>query len=165
MGFQISALDVDLFSHLFGVDDEVLAQTGVKRVVVDENPGFPCRVSLEDARVGESALLLNFEHQSANSPFRSSHAIFVREWAVRARPSKNEVPEFLRLRLLSVRAFDSDGMMLDADVVDGDRLEALIERLLRNELVSYLHIHNARLGCYAALVERGHCSNESEPEK
>ncbi len=165
MGFQISALDENLFSHLFGVDDEALAQSGVKRVVVDENPGFPCRVSLEDARVGETALLLNFEHQSADSPFRSSHAIFVREWAVRARPSKDEVPEFLRLRLLSVRAFDSDGMMLDADVVDGDRLEALIERLFRNELVSYLHIHNARLGCYAALVERGHCSNESEPEK
>ena len=93
------------------------------------------------------------------------HHIFVREWADQARPSENEVPQFLRLRLLSVRAFDADGMMLDADVVDGDRLEVLIERLFRNELVSYLHIHNARLGCYAALVERGHCSNESEPEK
>ena len=161
MGFQISALDVDLFSHLFGVDDEVLAQSGVKRVVVDEDPGYPCRVSLEDAKPGESALLLNFEHQSADSPFRSSHAIFVREWAEQARPSENEVPQFLRLRLLSVRAFDTDGMMLDADVVEGGQLEPLVESMFRNKAVSYLHIHNARLGCYAALVER---ISHDEPE-
>ena len=155
MGFQISALNIDKFSHLFGQDRETLAKQGVQRVVVDNQPGFPCRVSLRDAEVGEKVLLMNYEHQPLPTPFRSSHAIFVRERATQAAPKRNEVPTMFRHRLLSVRAFDALGMMLDADVIDGERLESLIERLLANKSTANLHIHNAKLGCYAALVERG----------
>ncbi|MEE9597258.1 MAG: DUF1203 domain-containing protein [Acidiferrobacterales bacterium] len=155
MGFQISALNIDQFSHLFGQDQEALARQGIRRIVVDNNPGFPCRVSLQDAEVGEKVLLMNYEHQPLPTPFRSSHAIFVREWASQAKPDRNEVPEMFRHRLLSVRAFDASGMMIDADVIDGERLESLIEYLLANKSTDNLHLHNARLGCYAALVERG----------
>ncbi len=155
MGFQISALNIDQFSHLFGQDQEALARQGIRRIVVDNNPGFPCRVSLQDAEVGEKVLLMNYEHQPLPTPFRSSHAIFVREWASQAKPDTNEVPEMFRHRLLSVRAFDASGMMIDADVIDGEHLESLIEHLLANKSTDNLHIHNARLGCYAALVERG----------
>ncbi len=154
MGFQISALNIDQFSHLFGQDREALAQYGVQRIVVDNNPGFPCRVSLRDAEVGEKVLLMNYEHQSMPTPFRSSHAIFVREWATQAIPDRNEVPKMFRHRLLSVRAFDASGMMIDADVIDGEHLESMIEHMLANEFTDNLHIHNAKLGCYAALVER-----------
>ena len=155
MGFQISALNIDKFSHLFGQDQEALARLGVQRKVVDNSPGFPCRVSLRDAEVGEKVLLMNYEHQPMPTPFRSSHAIFVREWASQAMPDRNEVPEMFRHRLLSVRAFDASGMMIDADVIDGERLESLIEHLLANKSTNNLHIHNAKPGCYAALVERG----------
>ena len=155
MGFQISALNIDQFSHLFGQNQEALAKQGIQRIVVDNKPGFPCRVSLRDAEVGEKVLLMNYEHQSKPTPFRSSHAIFVREWASQAIPDRNEVPEMFRHRLLSVRAFDASGMMIDADVIDGEHLEPLIEQLLANKSADNLHLHNARLGCYAALVERG----------
>jgi len=155
MGFQISALDIEKFSHLFGQDREALARQGVQRMVVDNNPGFPCRVSLRDAEIGEKVLLMNYVHQPMATPFRSSHAIFVREWASPASPDKNEVPKMFRHRLLSVRAFDDAGMMIDADVIDGEKLESLIERMLANQSADNLHIHNAKLGCYAARVERG----------
>ena len=154
MTFQISALDREQFSHLFGQDDDVLSKNGVQRVVADSDCGFPCRVSLKDAAAGESLLLLNYEHQPADTPYRSSHAIFVREQASEAMPAINEIPEVLSKRLLSVRAFDRSGMMIDADVVEGQHLAALIERLFDNESADYLHIHNARPGCYAALVSR-----------
>jgi hypothetical protein len=154
MGFQISALNIDQFSHLFGQDGEALARQGVQRMIVDSNPGYPCRVSLQDAEVGEKVLLMNFEHQSMLTPYRSSHAIFVREWATQAVPDKDEVPKSFRHRLLSVRAFDDSGMMIDADVVDGEHLESLIRRMLENNSADFLHIHNAKPGCYAALVER-----------
>lgn len=154
MGFQIRALNVDQFSHLFGMDTKTLSSMGVERITADNSPGFPCRVSLMDAELGESVLLLNYEHQAASSPYRSSHAIFIREWATEAMPDENEVPEQLRQRLLSVRAFNCAGMMVDADVVDGHQLESLVERMFANDSASYLHLHNARPGCYAALVER-----------
>ena len=100
MGFKISALNIDQFSHLFGQDGEALARQGVQRMTVAINPGYPCRVSLQDAEVGEKVLLMNFEHQSMLTPYRSSHAIFVREWATQAVPDKDEVPESFRHRLL-----------------------------------------------------------------
>ena len=155
MDFQISALNIDQFCHLFGKNREALAKQGVHRLVVDNNPGYPCRVSLRDAEIGENVLLINYEHQSMPSPYRSSHAIFVRECASQAVPKRNEIPKMFRIRLLSVRAFDASGMMLDADVIDGERLETLIEKMLANEYAEYLHIHNARPGCYAARVDRG----------
>ena len=154
MGFQISALDIEQFSHLFGQDQESLAKQGVQRRVVDSSPGYPCRVSLQDAEVGENVLLMNYEHQPAATPFQSSHAIFVRESASQAVLDTNEVPKMFRHRLLSVRAFDASGMMVDADVVDGEYLESLIERMLANVSTDYLHVHNAKLGCYVGLVER-----------
>ena len=155
MGFQITALNIDQFSHLFDQDTDELAKQGIQRMVVNSNPGFPCRVSLQDAEIGEKVLLMNYEHQPVPTPFRSSHAIFVREGASQAKPNRNEIPGMFRHRFLSVRAFDKSGMMIDADVVDGEQLETLIERMLEDESADYLHIHNARLGCYAALVERG----------
>ena len=154
MPFQISALDVELFDHLFDLDDEALAEYGVQRIVADNKPGYPCRVSLEDAEPGENVLLMNYEHQPAATPFRSSHAIFVRKLAKQAAPDKDCVPEMFRHRVLSVRAFDAIGMLIDADLVAGEQLESLINRLFENTSVAELHIHNAKLGCYAARVER-----------
>lgn len=154
MSFRISALPTARFKPLFALSDEELAARGAKRLIVDQCPGFPCRVSLVDAQVGEVVLLTNYEHQAASSPYRAAHAIFVRENANEARPQVDEVPRVLRSRLLSVRGFDEKGMMIDADVVDGREIEPAIERLLANARISYLHLHNAKPGCYAARVDR-----------
>lgn len=154
MHFRISGLPLAPFAPLFGLPDGELAARGVARRIADCRPGFPCRVSLRDAEVGEPVLLLNWEHQPADSPYRSRHAIFVREHAQPATPAVDEVPEVLRLRLLSLRAFDAAGFMLDADVVHGREAEAAIARLLGDPRVAYLHAHNAKPGCYAARVER-----------
>ena len=154
MKFQIVGLDQSRFSHLYGKDPEVLAEKGVMRVTVDGKPGFPCRVSLKDADIGEDVLLLNFEHQPASTPYRSSHAIFVREGTTAAVLGTNEVPEMLRIRLLSVRAFDGAGMLISADVCEGHRLQAMIKRMLSLEEVACLHLHNAKAGCFLARVVR-----------
>ncbi len=154
MEFQISALSANKFSHLIGLDDESLAKHGARRMQVDSKPGYPCRVTLEDAEIGESVLLLNYEHLAVDSPYRSTHAIFVREGLTTCPPIVNQIPEQLRIRLLSIRAFDADGMMVDADVVHGKESEAVIKRLLKDQRVDYLHIHNAKPGCYAARVDR-----------
>lgn len=154
MDFRICALPRAAFERYFAMTDLELRRHGGRRCRADRQPGFPCRVSLEDAVPGESVLLLHYEHHAADSPYRASHAIYVRESAVEARPGVNEVPPMLRLRLLSVRAFDDNGAMLDADVVEGPALEPVLRRLLALPGAAYLHLHNAKAGCYAARVER-----------
>jgi hypothetical protein len=154
MNFQISGLDEGHFQYLFGQDAEELAKYGVERMTVVSQPGYPCRVSLKDVEIGETVLLMNYEHLPVASPYRSSHAIFVHEGSTRTIVDKNQIPEMLRSRLLSVRAFDQDGMMVDADIVDGHELEPVIERMLSMRSVSFLHLHNAARGCFLARLDR-----------
>jgi hypothetical protein len=154
MNFQIQALPQAAFAPLFGLSDAELRARGAIPRVVDAKPGFPCRVSLEDAEIGERVLLVNFEHQPADTPYRACHAVFVREHAVQARPVVGEIPQVLRSRLLSVRAYDASGLMVQADVVDGQLVELAITKMFADPGVAYLHLHNAKPGCYAARVDR-----------
>ncbi len=152
--FRVVALPVEPFVSLFDLDDADLAEHGARRLIADAKPGFPCRVSLEDAEVGERVILLPYEHHAVASPYRAAGPIFVREQAKHRTPGVNEVPESLRRRLLSVRAFDPDGMMIAADVTEGAELEGPIARFFADPRTAYLHVHNARPGCYACRIER-----------
>lgn len=154
MGFRVVGLPASSFERFYGQSEAALAAQGVQVTVADTSPGFPCRVSLRDAEAGTRMLLLNFEHQPARTPYRSTHAIFVADGAREVPPAVGEVPASLRSRLLSVRAFDGEGMMVDADVTPGDEVAGVFERMLADPAVSYLHVHNAKRGCYAARVER-----------
>ncbi|WP_201315070.1 DUF1203 domain-containing protein [Dyella sp. EPa41] len=153
MRFRITGLPAEPFIGLFTLSDEELAGRRAVRVVADQPHGYPCRVSLTDAEPGQSLILLHYEHHAVDSPFRSSHAIYIRE-GEQQYDRVDEVPDQLRRRLLSVRGFDARGMLRDADVVQGTALEPLIDRLFADSQVSYLHIHMARPGCYAARVDR-----------
>ena len=154
MDFQISGLDSAQFRHLFNLDKAELAAQGAQRLVVTDNPGSPCRISLRDVEVGETVLLLNYVHLSGATPYRASHAVFVGENSSAAVFGRNEIPDSISSRLISVRAYDSKNMMLDADVATGDELAPVVRRLLSNPSVDFLHLHNARRGCYAARVDR-----------
>jgi hypothetical protein len=152
--FQISALRRDDFEELFRLSDDALARRGARRYVADVKPGFPCRVSLADAEPGERVVLVPWCHQPANSPYRASGPIFVREAARTAALPPDTVPELLRSRLLSLRAYDDNHLMTSADVVDGGELESAVTRTLQRARVTYVHIHFARPGCYACRVDR-----------
>ena len=154
MSFRITGLAPDPFLALFGLPDEELVAHGAKRYRVDGTPGFPDRIEMRDTEPGESVLLLNYTHQPAASPYRSSHAIFVREGATRAYDEVGVVPRVLRTRPLSLRAFDDSGMMVDADLIDGERAEQLIEKLFADPRAAYIHAHYARRGCYAGRIDR-----------
>ena len=152
MQFRISGLPAGPFQHLFALDDEALRRQGAIRRVAEDG-GYPCRVSLTDAKAGDEVILVNYEHQDSDTPYRSRHAIYVRK-GERRYDAVGVIPEQLRKRLLSVRAFDARGMMVTADVADGKALEPMIGKFFADGEVAYLHLHYARPGCYAARVDR-----------
>jgi hypothetical protein len=154
MAFRITGLSPAPFRHLYGLNDQALAQLGVKRYIADEQPGYPDRIEMRDASVGEKLLLLNHICQPADTPYRATHAIFIREGAANAYDRVDEVPEVMRTRLLSLRAYDAEGMMLDADVVDGKDIESVIARFFALPQVAYIHAHNAKRGCYSGRIDR-----------
>ena len=100
-------------------------------------------------------LLLNYEHQPADTPYRARHAIFVNEAATEPRRAVDEIPGALRVRAaLSLRAYDQVGMMVEAELTPGSAIEPVIEKLFANPEVAYIHAHNAGRGCYAARIDR-----------
>jgi hypothetical protein len=153
--FRITGLDPQPFLVLYGKPDEELAVLGARRYIVTEKPGYPDRVEMRDLEVGESALLVNYAHiDDAGSPYRSSHAVFVREGATEAYDRTGEIPEVLLRRLLSVRAFDHNAMMVAADVIDGSNLRTWIASTFADTAVEFIDVHNAKPGCFAARVRR-----------
>ena len=153
MAFRITGLAPEPFRPLFDLSDAVLREIGAQRVFADD-PRMPCRVSMAHAGIGEELLLLNYEHQPANTPYRARHAIYVRKLAAQAFDAVDAVPDVLSSRLIAVRAFDAEHMMIDAEVSEGDAVGALFARFLENPEASYLQAHYARRGCYAAQVDR-----------
>jgi hypothetical protein len=154
MSFQIVALDPAPFVPLFALSDAELAERHIVRRVADKAVGFPCRVSLADADLGDMLLLLNHEHLPVASPYRAAHAIYVRKGVAQAHPELGEVPDVIARRLISARGYDEAGLMTDADVASGAEVTLLIERLFADPATSYIHLHNARPGCFAASVVR-----------
>ena len=154
MSFRVTGLSPEPFQHLFGLSDQELARHGAQRQVATSPMGFPDRIEISDAAVGETLLLINYIHQPAATPFRSSHAIFVRERAVAPTDVVDDIPPAMRTRALSLRAFDGSGMMVDADLVDGADAELLVERLFEDPKAAYIHAHYARRGCYAGRIDR-----------
>jgi hypothetical protein len=151
--FRISGLSMDPFFHLLTLSDTELASHQARRYKADSKPGFPCRVSLVDAEPGETVILLPYLHHAVG-PYRSSGPIFVRENARPAELGINELPEVVRNRLMSVRAYDSESLMLASAVVEGPELATQIEEFFADERVAYLHLHNAKPGCYSCRADR-----------
>ena len=152
--FQLVGLAADQFAPLFGLAEDKLLTMNARRVVATVKPGFPCRVSLEDAEIGEELLLLPYEHQNARSPYKASGPIFVRKGAKRRVATANEIPDYVGTRTMSVRAYDSSHMMVDAAVCGGNEVAAKIGEMFANQAVAYLHLRNAKRGCYSCQVNR-----------
>ena len=123
-------------------------------MTADGRPAFPCRITLDDAKAGETLLLVNHCSHDGNNPYRASHAIFVSEGATEAAVYEDEIPPALDRRILSLRAFDKAGMMSDAALAQPGEADAVVRRLLENEAIDHIDAHNAIRGCFAARVDR-----------
>ena len=154
MSFTISGLPLDEFQPLFALPDAELAARGVIRKRADKKPGFPCRITLEDAEPGEDVLLLNYVSHTAQTPYRSAYAIFVREGAAAPASYVDELPPVFRGRPIALRIFDANGMLIGADLSLNGAARDNIARAFDNPNAAYIHAHNAMHGCFAAEIKR-----------
>lgn len=153
-GWQLHGLDGRRFDPLFELDGRELERIGAVRVTALDNPGFPCRVRLEDAAIGTELLLLPFEHHAVRSPYRASGPIYVSRGKVRRVLAPGEVPAYVTRRLISLRAYDARGMMLAGAVCEGAAVATELDGIFGNADVDYVHLHNARQGCYSCAARR-----------
>jgi hypothetical protein len=154
MGYTVTGLDRAAFEPLFAMSDEALAAEGAVRITATTKPGAPCRITLEDAEPGESLILINHVSHDVAGPYRATHAIYVREAAGETGVYKNAVPPVFGPRILSLRGFDTAGMMVDALLTQPGEAEAGILTLFANPAITTIHAHYAIRGCFSARIER-----------
>jgi hypothetical protein len=153
--YRIEGLAPDAFRDLFALDDAALAALGARRVVADKAETYPCRVGLRWAEPGEALILLNHTHQPhPASPYRASGPIFVAERSGAPGRHEGALPRMIDERLVSLRAYDGDALIVDAEVAEGEGTRAVLERFLARPDVAEVHIHFARRGCFAARAVR-----------
>ncbi|HEY4070518.1 MAG TPA: DUF1203 domain-containing protein [Sphingomicrobium sp.] len=151
MTYRITGLDPAPYKPLFGLSDGELAERRIVPMTVTD-PTFPCRVSLTDRAIGERVLLLNHVSHDVANPYHASHAIFVAD-AEQAEFIDEVAPVFEK-RVLSLRGFDSAGMMADAVLAQPGEADAAIRKLFDNPEIETIHAHNATRGCFSAKIER-----------
>jgi hypothetical protein len=153
MTYRIKGLEPEPFAALFALSDSELDAQGMARMAVD-NPNFPCRISLKDCEIGDEVILLNHVSHHGDNPYRASHAIFVSKSATEAASYVDTIPPALDRRILSLRAFDEAGMMVDAALVQPGEADPAIRKLFAAPLTTHIDAHNAIRGCFAARIER-----------
>jgi len=154
MTYRIEGLAPEAFAPLFGMSDEELAARNARRVTADTPSGFPCRVTLEDAREGETLILLNHVSHDVRNPYRAAYAIYVRETANASAAYVDETPPVFAGRPISLRGFDSEGMLRGALLALPGEADAKIRTLFDRPEIATIHAHNAAHGCFAAKIER-----------
>ncbi|KJV48723.1 hypothetical protein VH86_08905 [Pantoea sp. BL1] len=154
MHYIISGLNSSDFAHLYGQDDEYLAQYNARRVLASHNSALPDRIGLKDVPSGENAILLNHTYQPAQSPYQGKHAIFIHEGCTHSGLFHNEIPEYLAKRQLSLRAFNHEHCIIAAELVTDDAVEQTVLALLQRPETVYVHAHSARFGCYLAAIHQ-----------
>ena len=152
--FRLVGLPAEPFERFFEMSPQELEAVGARRMLAVAPNSAPCRVSLVDAEVGEELVLLPWEHQPAASPYRASGPIFVRRNARQVELARGVMPPYVTRRLMSVRAYDAADMMVDAAVCEGSEAADTITRLFADDAVAYIHLHNAKRGCFSCRVER-----------
>lgn len=154
MTYRIEGLERKAYAGLLGLADGDLAERGARRVTADSKPGFPCRVTLEDAEPGESLILFNHVSHDVPTPFRSAYAIYVREKAGAPACFVDEPPPVFAGRALGLRGFDCEGMLRGALLALPGESDSKIRELFERPEIATIHAHNAAAGCFAARIVR-----------
>lgn len=115
----------------------------------------PCRRCLQDAIPGEVVVLRGYDPFPENSisPYRGSGPIFVHAHECKTFDG-SKIPERQLRRMMSVRAYNKDDIMVAAKITKGDELEEVAGRMLADEKAGYINVHNALPGCFAFRIER-----------
>lgn len=154
MTYRTSGLPPEAFAELLTLDDAALAAHGAMRVTATAKPGFPCRITLEDAEVGEELILLHHISHDVATPYRSAYAIYVRVDARDTATYHNALPPVFEGRPIALRGFDGAGMLKGALLALPGQVDEQIRALFARDEIAYIHAHNAAHGCFAARIDR-----------
>ena len=126
----------------------------VQKVIADSKPGYPCRLSLEDAEVGEELYLFSHAPFAAANAYRETGPVFIRKNAIPASLAVNELPDIALARSIVVRAYSAAGTMISATQAETREIANTIRLAFRDETVEFVHLRAVVTGCFLCEARR-----------
>ena len=126
----------------------------IQRVVAQKT--YPCRHCLREASGANGMLLLSHQAPEPRSVYGHPTAIFLCAQGCARFDEPDAIPDIVRNRHVSLRAFKSDGMMLyDAnELVQREGHDAAIRRIFECKAVAFINAHTAKAGCMLCHIVR-----------
>jgi hypothetical protein len=121
-------------------------------LVVDSPNSAPCRHCLQWAKPGEQVVLFPYDAISPGQPYSERGPIFVHADAC-SRYTERGYPDAFRDGRV-FRAYDDGNNIIDACLPNGDKPEAVIEKLFENPETAFVHARSVTRGCYTFKIEK-----------
>ena len=138
------------------LDETREREVAARRAVSPEPDGgaFPVRCCLRDVADAEDVLLVSVRPPSADSPYAAHSPVYVHREPCDGHGANGAMPEVLRNRLLSLRAYTAEHMITGTATEHGRHAARAIAELLADPRAEYVFVHFAGPGCYVCRVDR-----------
>ena len=127
-------------------------QSDHKAIVADSPHAYPCRHCLRWADPGETMILFPFQSIPAGAPYAESGPIFVHQEPCERYSAIDAYPAAFRQGRV-VRGYNAQNEIIAAELPNGDP-EPVLEAMLADLEISFLHVRSVTHGCYTMKVER-----------
>ena len=129
----------------------------LRRMTATDDSGFPCRVCLRCAEVGEEVLLGSYDLPRPRGIYWTPSPVFIHAEACVPYVADGALPEIVRRNtIVSVRAYDAQDMVLyDLGRIGcGSDIDDALATALDDPRTVFVNIHTARPGCMLCRVEK-----------
>jgi hypothetical protein len=122
-------------------------------IVADSPASYPCRHCLRWVEPGERVILFPYTSIPPGHPYSETGPIFVHSDPCERYADTSQFPPDLRAGR-ALRAYNSKFDMIDAQVVDDDEPETVIEKFFQNPDTKFVDARSVTRGCYTFRIER-----------
>ncbi len=124
-------------------------------VHVEPASGYgPCRLCLQQFRLGEKRILFTYNPFQDLDHYPSPGPVFIHAEACQPYAAISEVPGELRGLPLTLEAYGADRWIVARERPEAHAVEQAVEKLMSVPGVRYVHVRNTEAGCYSARLER-----------
>jgi hypothetical protein len=152
MSFRIEAIDPAELAKIRADGRDVDGRPSVPLTVEDDRPQLRCCLRL--GRPGEEVLLISHRPPGGLGAYAESGPVFVHAHDCGGYPAHGGWPVEYRDRRQVLRAYDHEGRIHGAELVDAAQAEPAIEALLADPGVALIQSRNVLYGCYMFAIRR-----------
>jgi hypothetical protein len=158
--FRIEALDATYLEEIRRAGQDRHGNPTVRRVVSSADAGSPLRCCLREAQAGEAITLIAHAPRGGRGTYHEVGPVFIHADRCSGYATPRLYPPGFRHRQQVFRAYDVDGRICDAVLVDGAAADPAIDAMLSRHEIATVQSRNVLYGCFMFGISRAEGDDE-----